>query len=213
VVAVAEPIVIKNEGLNLKLYHVLKEMIILNELEPGRRLVIKELCEKFEVSSSPVRDALHYLAANGLVEDRENGYYVICPSESDVEEIYEMRGLLEPFALIQIFPRLKSQYLTDLRDRIMKSSTEQNFQNDMDFHNILSENCQNLRLKKQLQILANQSFLIGYKLHSTTNIHEEIGEHLEILDALISRNLELANSNLKQHLIKSKERIIKYCFK
>jgi DNA-binding GntR family transcriptional regulator len=205
---------IRNEGLNQKLYHVLKKMIIYNELALGSRLVIKELCDKFKVSSSPVRDALHYLVANGLVEDRENGYYVISPSLKDVEEIYEMRCLLEPFALGQIFSHLNSQYLIDLRKRIIECSNEQNFQNDMDFHNTISENCQNRRLKKQLQILANQSFIIGYKLHSKANsIHDEIDEHLEILDALLSKDYELANANLKQHLNNSKERIIKYCFK
>lgn len=203
---------IRSETLNLKLYDVLKKLIIYNELEPGSRLVIRELCKEYKVSSTPVRDALHYLAANGLVEDRKRGYYVIEASERDVEEIYEMRGILEPFALEQVFPHLSREYLMDLRKKILKSSAENNFQNDMDFHDTISKNCQNYRLKKQLEILANQSFQIGYKLHRGTNIHEEIGEHLAVLDALINQDLELASANLKRHLANSKERIIKYCF-
>ena len=203
---------IKSETLNLQLYNVLKNKIIYNELAPGSRLVINELCKEYQVSSTPVRDALHYLTANGLVEDRNNGYYVIEASEKDVEEIYEMREILEPFALEQVFPHLSQEYLKDLRKKILDSSPENNFQNDMDFHNTISEYCKKYRLKKQLQILANQSFHIGYKLHRGTQIHDEIGEHLSVLDALIEQDLALASANLRRHLANSKERIIKYCF-
>jgi GntR family transcriptional regulator of gluconate operon len=203
---------IKSEPLKSKLYHILKEMIINNQLEPGYRLVINELREKFGVSSTPVRDALHYLEADGLVENKENGCYVINLSKNDVEEIYEMRELLEVAALEQAFSGFEKQKLTVLREKMVNSNAKNNFANDMEFHNSISESCHNQRMKRQLQTLADQSFQVGYKLHSNTNIHDEIPEHILILDALIKGDLELAKTNLRKHLQNTKSRIIQHCF-
>ncbi len=187
-------------------------MIINNDLKSGSRIVINELCQIFNVSSSPVRDALHYLQADGLIESKHNGYYVINLTRKDIEELYEMREVLEVFAVESVFGYLNKMKLKELLDRIMNSNDEDNFKNDMEFHNFIIENCRNKRLKDQLRILANQSYHIGFKLHKKVTVHKEIQEHIKVIKAMLENDLILTIDLLKEHLRNTKKRIIEMCF-
>ncbi len=74
----------------------LREAILGGDLEPGQRLAQVELSEELGVSRIPLRDALRRLEAEGLVTiDRRRGARVSSLTPADVQEIYEMRMLLE----------------------------------------------------------------------------------------------------------------------
>jgi len=197
---------IKNESLKEKIYNELKKMVITSELEPGSRIVINELCEMFGVSSTPVRDALHYLHADGLIETELNNNYVINISSRDVDEIYEMRELLEPFAIEYIFKRNSDKSLLEnLRQKMMNCNADEIFKIDIEFHELILEGCTNQRLKKQLRILLNQSYHIAYKHYHKTRVQDESREEIiAILDAMINKNLDLAKSLLLKHFQNSK---------
>ena len=62
---------IENESLKLKIYDILKEIIINNKFEASSHLVINKLCGTFGVSSTPIRDTLPLLKTDGLVEDKK----------------------------------------------------------------------------------------------------------------------------------------------
>jgi DNA-binding GntR family transcriptional regulator len=77
----------------------LRRMILDGGLLPGARLGEVELAEQFGVSRTPVREALRRLAAEGLVELLPNrGARVTQWTPQDLEEIYELRALLESHA-------------------------------------------------------------------------------------------------------------------
>ena len=75
-------------------------------------------------------------------------------------KIYEMREILEPFALEQVFS-LSQEYLKDLRKKIW--IVPRTISRTTWIFPIPSRSCKNYQLKKQLQILANQSFQIDCK--------------------------------------------------
>jgi DNA-binding GntR family transcriptional regulator len=65
----------------------------------GERLAQDELCARFEVSRTPVREALTKLESSGLVSLRPNrGAIVRVPPRREVQEVYELRAELEGFA-------------------------------------------------------------------------------------------------------------------
>src|SRR5688500_1453856 len=78
----------------------LKEAILRGDLAPGERLVAATLAERWNVSATPLREAIQRLAAEGLVETApQRGARVAPVSVRDGEGIYELRLLLEPRAL------------------------------------------------------------------------------------------------------------------
>jgi len=75
----------------------IRRRIVSGELAPGSRLGQAQLAEELGVSRIPVRDALLQLAAEGLVTLRPNASASVTPlSITDLEELYELRDLLEP---------------------------------------------------------------------------------------------------------------------
>jgi len=205
---------LKSDPLNVRMFNILKKMIIYNEFEPGARLVIKDLCNLFRVSSSPVRDALHFLESDGLVKNDGNCYHVLQLNETDVTEIYSMRKVLEPYALDYALPNMDKRELRLLMGRMEAHGNALSaFEDDMAFHSMIIEACDNSYLKKELYFLANQSYHIGFKFHTLTNNRIESNvEHIKVIKAVIDNQPTEASDSLREHLDNSMHRILKNCF-
>lgn len=89
-------------SLGEQVYARLRGMLRAREFEPGERLVDSAIARRLNVSRTPVREALMRLAADGLVETQAGGFLVPRLSLSDVQEIFEIRRLLEPSAVCQV---------------------------------------------------------------------------------------------------------------
>jgi DNA-binding GntR family transcriptional regulator len=75
----------------------LRVEILSGLIPPGSRLLQTKLAERMRTSTTPVREALAELAAEGLVDlDPHRGVMVHEPSEGELREVYEMRSLLDP---------------------------------------------------------------------------------------------------------------------
>lgn len=79
--------------------HGLRRLVIGGQLEPGTHLVEGTLASRFQVSRGPIRDALRALEAEGLVESRRRGVYVLGFSADDLDDLYALRDAIEPQAL------------------------------------------------------------------------------------------------------------------
>lgn len=77
----------------------LRTAIISGELQPGQKLRQEELATQFQISSTPVREALRKLEAEGLVTSvPHQGVYVTRLDPEEIEERYHLRALLEGYA-------------------------------------------------------------------------------------------------------------------
>lgn len=86
--------------LSEKAYQKLKSMIYMGRLQPGQRLVERELSRTLSVSRIPLRESLVRLESEGLVRSIPNSAtYVEDFSPADILEIYSMRLVLEPLAV------------------------------------------------------------------------------------------------------------------
>lgn len=80
-------------------YHLLRQAVITGELEPGERLVERNLAKQLGVSRTPVREAIRKLELEGLVKHIPNkGVFVAMISPKDVWDIYNIRSVLEGLA-------------------------------------------------------------------------------------------------------------------
>ncbi|WP_445169765.1 GntR family transcriptional regulator [Mycolicibacterium sp. Dal123E01] len=88
-----------SRGRSERAYRLIREAIVDGEFEPGARLVEQRIGEMFDLSRTPVREALRALAADGLVTiERNRGAVVATMSEADIRDVYELRARLESLA-------------------------------------------------------------------------------------------------------------------
>ena len=75
---------------------IIRSQIVSGRLEPGSLHSIGAIAERLNVSITPVREALHDLAKDGLIEMRRNrGFVVRRPNEEELDEIVGVRTMLE----------------------------------------------------------------------------------------------------------------------
>ena len=99
--------------------HRLQRDILDGRIALGERLAQDELCARFEVSRTPIREALTKLQSSGLVSLRPNrGAIVRTPPRREVQEVYELRAALEGFAAERAAARIEALAVRRLdRDR------------------------------------------------------------------------------------------------
>ena len=92
----------------------LREAILRLELRPGDRLVERTLCEKLNVSRSIIREVLRELEGEGLVSKDNRGPIVRQPTREELEQIYELRALLEGTAAAHCASRASTTQIKEL---------------------------------------------------------------------------------------------------
>jgi DNA-binding GntR family transcriptional regulator len=83
----------------------LRADILSGGTEPGERLIEEQLTRRFGISRAPLREALRLLAQQGLVDHfPRRGARVATLSDTDVQELYGVRDVLERYAVEQALP-------------------------------------------------------------------------------------------------------------
>ena len=102
----------------------LRHLILTHQFAPGERLVQSDLADQLGVSRTPIREALHQLASEGLVTlSRYKGAAVTEFSPVELEEIYHVRIALESYAARLATERITDEELCELR-RLVRQMRE-----------------------------------------------------------------------------------------
>jgi len=89
--------VVQVERLRDQVYRLIREDLRAGALEPGQRIVEGELAERYDVSRTPVREALLQLSQDGLLTDApDRGYAVVVDSQTANKHRHEVRDLIDP---------------------------------------------------------------------------------------------------------------------
>lgn len=103
-------------SLGERVYQVLVDRIIEGEIGYGEKLSLRRLARALNVSTMPVREAVQRLAMEDVVAIKpRSNCYVKFPTRSSMQEAFEMREMLESFAVSKIYPTVTLQELSDLR--------------------------------------------------------------------------------------------------
>ncbi len=200
-----------NRTITEQIFEILRNRIINREIEPGSRLTIMNLSHEFGVSQTPIKDVLKQLSERGLVvTDVRKGYYVIKLTSKDVEEIIQLRKLLEECALSSSqFNLSQVKHLKKEIEAMSKNNTEQRridefYELDQRLHSFIVRSSNNKRLQKfffEIYDLVSLCFRIG------GNIDEFTEQHMKILDAILQGNSQEAVQILDEHLTLSEQEI------
>jgi DNA-binding GntR family transcriptional regulator len=183
------------ETLHVGLAATLRQRIVRWYYTPGSYLLETDLCAEFNVSRSPVREALKMLSATGFLENAgRRGYKVVQPDTEGTLQIYEARLAIELFTIQrvtrghgdpQIIEQLRKQWnnVTELQTK----TTEQLAEADRTFHERLTGLLKNAVLSELLEKIDERIEIFREIEFSNPDILEQTSlQHLRILDAVES---------------------------
>jgi DNA-binding GntR family transcriptional regulator len=198
-----------------EIYTTLFDRIIKNNFAPNTWLKEDELTEEFSVSRTPVRDVLRLLEQDGLVQILpKRGARVYAFTIDDLEDIYEIRRVLESLALEYAVPSLSIHGLMEIRDMVEETKGSDDFNKlaeiDTQLHRYFIESSKRRRLIQMLNQLTRllQSFReLGFR---DSEVRENTyHEHLQLIDAIYQRDVAAAKQILENHIRNSKIRILR----
>lgn len=195
-------------SLRNKVYKYIKAQIITGVYGPGETLLESKLADELGVSRTPIREAIHLLELEGLVEtSAKKGAAVLGISRKDVRDIYAMRQLVEGLAARWASERLTPLELKELQKIFdlmefyaQKQDVEEVAELDNKFHQVIYEASGSKILKLTLGNLhqyVQMARLESLKFHN--RLPQTIEEHRAILKAFLDGDADAAEKALAHH--------------
>lgn len=216
-------LIIKNtKSMRQKIYGHLREQLLNGEILPHQHLVETKIAKEIGTSRTPIREALHSLELEGLIESIPRVGYVVKPiNEDEVEEICEIRAAIEGVGARWAMEKAPQKLIEDLKKNIAISEEKAArgdpkafVELDAQFHEIIARLSGSKRLQELGQTLRRH--MLRYRTQSiylTENVLTAIQGHKGILVAIEKGDLEEVSRAIKHHLEQSKKDILRYAFK
>lgn len=188
---------------------IVRQAIVSGEIGPDEIYSASALATRLGVSNSPVREAMLTLVNQGILEPvRNRGFRIVPISDHDLDEIGEMRRMLEIPGVAALIGRARDEDIEALRpvaeeiDRAARSGDVSVFlEADRRFHLGLLELGGNTRLVETVAQLRDQTRLYGVStLAERGTLQQTAPEHFEILDALLARDTAAVEQVMARHL-------------
>ncbi|WP_097028399.1 GntR family transcriptional regulator [Clostridium peptidivorans] len=208
---------INKKTLSDQIYDILKMEILKREIPFGTKLVNRTLQKRFEVSSSPIRDAINHLNQDGLITSIDNSGATVVDFDYDffleINEVllyavntgiklsFEKSNIEEVCKHLEEYLLLQEKYI----------GTDKFYDYDYKFHKAFIEYSKNARLKKifdEYNVL-HEMLVRNYYEPETFQIQEDgIEIHKQIIDAFRANDYQLAMTLTEKHY-KGAEQIFK----
>jgi len=196
-------------SLRARVEQALSAAIITGELSPGTLLTVPTLAAQFDVSATPVREAMLDLESRGFVEPvRNKGFRVTEVSDEALRQIVEVRQLLEPPAMAELatrFPAEEMPALDALARQIVAGAETGDLRTyleaDVEFHLSLTRLLGNRLLVDLVRDLRSRTRLVGLSsMLESKALSESAAEHLELLEYLGAGDADAARRLMHRHI-------------
>ena len=197
------------ETVSTAAYHQLREAILQGQISMGARINELELAGAWHVSRTPIRDALHRLEAEGLVQAVPGrGMVVPRPSPSDADELYELREVLEGRAARRAAehatPELHARLNTLIKGfgaALKRGDVDQMIAIDIDFHASLATASGNLHLERAIDTVRAQVHQIRLRTMRTKGrAGRSLRELARLVAAVRARDGPRAEASMREHI-------------
>jgi DNA-binding GntR family transcriptional regulator len=188
----------------------LRREILAGALVPGERLVEEQVTRRFGISRAPLREALRLLAQQGMVEHLpRRGVRVATLSDHDAEELFEVRDVLERFAISRALP-CRPADLHSARTELAamrRAATTGDLLELADAHRRFHVELVALAGHRQL-LAAYEPILLKLQMHMALNLRREaevaapldgIRRHAVLLEAVEGNDVEVVLKALASH--------------
>ena len=190
-------------------HNVLAERILKGDFRPGEKLDEAGLAERFQVSRTPVREALRQLVSTGLVEHRPNrGVIVSLPSDAQLAEMFELLAELEgtcaKYSALRMSPREKSE-LAQLHKRgasmVAKGDEDSYRISNRAFHTAIYAGAHNALLVQTTELThARCAPYREAQFRLPERLEKSLVEHSAVVDAIIAGDAARAYHAMFTHM-------------
>ena len=199
-------------------YERIRDGILNRKYRNGGKMNQKELAIALGVSITPVRDALRRLAHEGLIEVvPRSSTKVLAPTPSDIRETYEVRKVLEEYAVgcacskmgdreLEEFSRL----FTSAEDRFRYGDVSAFIESDRCFHETIANACGNSKVAQFLGMIQIRCDIFRCYCASAfeTSVSKSMHAHRLILEALRRRDADEARKAMVNHIDEALEVVL-----
>ena len=196
-----------------QIYLGLKSDIISHRLRAGQPITEEEIVMQYSISRTPVREIFRMLEHDGLVKNIPyKGTYVSDLKIEDIEEILDIRYLLESFAAKSAAKKISSEDIKKLSEleyqfqtAVKSNNGVLSFEADSRLHELILDIAGNNRLHTIISNLMDQIHRIRFiSGHIEGRIETTVKEHIDIIKALKKKDPKLAMLKMQIHLSNTK---------
>jgi len=203
-------------------YTYIKQAILLGEFPPKMRLTEEYLANKLHISRTPIREALKQLESEGLTVSMKRGVRVRHFTKKDIQQIYDLRTLLEGYAAAQA-----SIHRTDDDIREMKAANENYeqvinnyFKSDEvtiedilernhEFHNCVIKASQNQHINTHIsKVVVIPLIFRSFYWFNEDQMRYSLNVHKTILKAIQEQDIERARVAMHEHIYHGRDQVL-----
>jgi len=203
-------------ALSTDLFSNLRKDILQGRLRQGEKLTEQQICDEYNVSRTPVREAFKHLELEGFIETIPNrGAFVVGFTAQDISDMYELRKAYEILALRWAIERITKEEYEKLEEAFefmefytQKKDVEKMLNINMNFHELIYKASHNRMLEHVLssyQIYIKQSKTTRTDV-SETYLDEVLEEHRAIFEAFKNNDVDAGVEAVSRHLDNAKLR-------
>lgn len=201
-----------------RIYNDVEQELCTNILFRSVRITEEKLAESYAVSRTVARDVLGRMHSVGLITKDRAGRWVAPPMTADrIRDLYQLRWLIEPAALVQSISKVPAETVLKARDslrqtlaNIESASSAQLDSLEKDLHLTLLDSCDNRELLRALKptrllLVSNRYVFDLYIGIPRTEIEDALGSHLKVIESALRGRHKDAARELELHLKQSCE--------
>lgn len=200
-------------------YRTIREGIIAGTYPQGSHLTAQQLAEASGLSRTPIREAMRRLHAEGLISLIPNrGAFVARWTLSEIEQIYELRVMLEAFAARTAAERASEAQTANLQvlaDQMAQIVEEEEIDHGRvaavngDFHRSVLEACGNGRLRDLLGSLTEMPLVMStFRNYTRAELRRSAAQHRELVEAITARDGEWASAVMTAHIRSARRTLV-----
>lgn len=209
----------RTQGLSNDVYDAIFTQLMSLKIAPGSRITVDNLVKEFDVSHTPIREALGRLEGEGLVVKTHLVGYRAAPqvTRRRFDELYELRLLLEPNAAAKAAAALDEEQLATLREAAGVMARREgkderlrysNFaRQDAVFHDKILEFAQNELIRETINHQHTHFHIFRLMYHARVT-EEALNEHEAILSAFAAGDPSAAEKAMRVHIENSRDRLL-----
>ncbi|HWQ58974.1 MAG TPA: GntR family transcriptional regulator [Clostridia bacterium] len=190
-------------------YEELKRKILSKEYDANEHVSEKSIAAQLNVSKTPVREALNQLCQEGYITRYPSfGYIIKDLSYQEVKDIFELRYILETAAIRLVIRYAKDEEIRTLYDYMGSSedSVTDGYGKNTRFHWELGKLTGNAYLANDILHLAMSIARPSKYLDSGDNRKPSMDFHVDIINALLARDIDVAIAYLKKDILTGEHR-------